>query len=211
MLDVHVLVMDYTPVEWVDRCRASIEVAASRAGFPVAAHFIPGILGHLGNARAAGYAIGDHPYVTHVDDDDWLEPDAFACLAEHLHAGVDAVTTGESHVFFPSGKVTHAPECKHHLAVYRRDVLATIGYSAFRFHPDQYILSRVTPIHVPQCVYNHQVNVNSGSRLQRRRNRDAARRELDAIKRPDLAVVEYATAAEIAAATDLFLSEASDG
>ena len=204
-LDVHVLVMDYTPAEVLERCKQSLQAAAEQAGYPVAVHFLPGVVGHLGRARANGYAMGSHPYVTHVDDDDWVESNAFAVLADHLAAGVDAITTGENHV--RGEVVTPAPDARHHLAVYRRDALQQIGYSAFQFYPDQYALSMFEPVHIPQCVYNHRIYAESGSRKQRRGNPDAARRELAAIKRPDLALVENATPAEIAAATDSALRE----
>lgn len=206
MLDVHVLVMDYTPVEWVDRCRASIDVAASHAGFPVASHFIPGILGHLGHARDAGYSAGSHPYVTHVDDDDWIEPEAFACLAEHIRAGVDAITTGENLVH--ASAVVPAPDSRHHLAVFRREFIDRLGYDRFRFYPDQYLLSMCDPVHIAACVYNHRIDMDSGSRRQRRANESEALRELETIRRPDLAVMENATQAEIAAAIDRYLRDA---
>jgi len=200
MLDVHVLVMAYTPAEIVAQCRASIEASAAQAGYPVAVHFLPGVVGHLGRARANGYAMGSYPYVTHVDDDDWLEPEAFAALADFLANGVEAVTTGENHVH-AAGTVP-APESRHHLAVFRREFVQGLGYASFRFYPDQYLLSMCEPFHVPACLYNHRIDTNSGSRRQRRANAGAARRELAAIRRPDLAVLETASPAELAAAID---------
>jgi hypothetical protein len=199
-LDVHVLVMDYTPAEQVERCRESIRVAAEQAGYPVVAHFLPGVLGHLGKARGNGYALGSHQYVTHVDDDDWLQPDAFAVLAEQLRAGVEAVTTGENLV--QGDSVAPAPESRHHLAVYRREYVRGLGYASFRYYPDQYLLSMCEPVHLPVCVYNHRINMNSGSRRQRRAKPHEARLELEVIKRPDLAVVENACPAYFASAID---------
>lgn len=200
MLDVHVLVMEYTPAAVVAQCRASIAEAVVQARFPVAVHYLPGILGHLGQARVAGYGLGDYPYVTHVDDDDWVEPNAFAVLGEHLAAGVEAITTGEN--IIANGVATPAPRSQHHLAVFRREALNDISIGSFRFYPDQYALSMVSPIHLPLCVYNHRINQDSGSRKQRRANKAEADRELSVIRRPDLAVLEGATAAEIAALAD---------
>lgn len=205
MLDVHVLVMDYTPVEAVARCKASIEAAAARAGYPVAVHYLPGVVGHLGKARANGYALGAFPYVTHVDDDDWVQPDAFEVLAHQLATGVVAITTGENHVH--AAATVPAPDSRHHLAVFRREFVKGLGYDSFRFYPDQYLLSMCEPVHLPVCVYNHCIDTESGSRRQRRAHAGEARRELAAIRRPDLAVLENATPAELAAAIDRHVRE----
>lgn len=207
MLDVHVLVMDYTPKEWVEQCRESIDLSAANAGFPVAVHFLPGIVGHLGRARAAGYALGVHPYVTHVDDDDYVRPDAFSVLREHLEAGTVAITTGETQLF-ESGTERDEPNARHHLAIYRRDVLERFTYSAFRHFPDQYLLSRTKAIHVPECVYAHRVRQGSGSRKMRAQDRAGADAELRAVGDRSLSIVEGMTPAEIAARQDAILSEA---
>lgn len=86
--------------------------------------------------------------------------------------------------------------------MFRREFVQGLGYASFRFYPDQYLLSMCEPVHVPVCVYNHRIDTNSGSRRQRRANAGAARRELAVIRRPDLAVLETASAAELAAAID---------
>lgn len=201
MLDVHVLVMDYTPAEWVAQCRESLELASAQAGFPVALHFLPGILGHLGKARAAGYACGDYPYVTHVDDDDFVLPGAFASIRAHLEAGVDAITTGERHQF-ENGTERDEPQARHHLAVYRRDWLSQLTYEAFLHFPDQYILSRATAVHIPECLYVHRIRQGSGSRRTRAADRTTADAELRVVGRRSLATTESMTNAEIAAAQD---------
>ena len=206
MLDVHVLVMDYTPKDQIDRCFKSIHDAVDRAGFPVFVHRVAGVVGHLGKARLKGYSQGSAEYVTHVDDDDWVEPDAFSALFEHMEEGAEAITTGENHVHEKAS--IENPGSKHHLAVYRREFVESLGYDAFRFYPDQYILSMCDPVHIPKCLYNHRIHPNSGSRRQRRENEAEANKELEVIRRPDLAILETATPQELAAAIDRELRRA---
>lgn len=207
MLDVHVLVMEYTPGEWVEQCRASIVLAAKNAGFPVAVHFLPGIVGHLGRAREAGYARGSHPYVTHVDDDDYLTADAFAVLGENIEAGAECITTGETALFVETGRTEPCPNAKHHLAVFRRDLLSSVPLGDFAYYPDQYALSRFTSAHVAECVYVHRISKGSGSRKQRQINAGPAKAELDSIMRPELFTAEGLTYEQIASQYDVILGE----
>lgn len=98
MIDVHILSLPHRRGAKLERCLESVAVAASRAPFPVAVHVVECEQdGHLGRGRAKGYAHGSHPYVTNVDDDDWVEPDAFAVLAEALEQDPAAVYTSFYH------------------------------------------------------------------------------------------------------------------
>lgn len=202
-LDVHVLKMDYTPEDVWKTCIDSLHVAKERAGYPVHIHVTAGIFGHLGASRKKGYSIGMADYATHVDDDDWVEPDAFKVLRPYLEKKVECITTGEN--LISEGNVVPTKDSKHHLAVFSREVLDSVTYEAFKYFPDQYLLSMVEPLHIDQCMYNHRISMDSGSRRVRRSNSADADRELKIIRRPDLAVVENATAAEIAAANDYLL------
>lgn len=91
LLDVHVLVSLTTRKEWREQCLASVEVAIQRAGFDVALHLSPGVPGHLGFARHQGYRRGSAPYVTQVDDDDFIDSNAFALMKEGILSGADAL------------------------------------------------------------------------------------------------------------------------
>lgn len=204
MLDVHVLVMDYTPQAAVDRCLNSLVVAVDAAPFPVHVYVLPGIEGHLGKARTAGYALGSSPYVTHVDDDDAVRPEAFSVLAEALEAGFDAITTGEFHLT-DDGKITPAPESRHHLAVVKRSIVQRAGLDRFRFFPDQYLLSRVIAHHLPVCVYDHYIHRDSGSRQQRRAHPEEAARERAMINNPTLFTAEAMAPLDISAAIDAWM------
>jgi hypothetical protein len=59
MLDVHILIHPDTPRDWVTQCLDSVHEAADSAAYPVAVHTLPAVLGHIGQGRAQGYALGD--------------------------------------------------------------------------------------------------------------------------------------------------------
>ena len=98
MLDVHILIMDYTPTAIVERCLSSVRMAASNASFPVHVHALIGEFGDLGSQRQRGYSCGLAPYVTSVDDDDWVDPGAFAVLLECIPAALGKHITEQLHV-----------------------------------------------------------------------------------------------------------------
>lgn len=129
-LDVHVLVMPDTPAEWVEQRRATLSEAAAEAGFPVYIHETPGVPGHIGEGRAAGFALGTAPYVTFVDDDDYVAPLAFESLGPSLRAGKDAVFTLEWTVF-PDGRLLAGNSFQHHLNVYRRELTQLVEWGRF--------------------------------------------------------------------------------
>ncbi len=83
-IDVHLLTLD-EPTEWREACIASL------AGAPIRLHLLPGLPGHVGRARAAGFARGSLPLVSFVDPDDRYEAHAFAHLADALDACPSAV------------------------------------------------------------------------------------------------------------------------
>lgn len=198
-LDVHILVMDYTPKDVVSRCLDSVNTAASQAGFPVNVHVLDGEYGHLGKSRKRGYSLGNSKYVTHVDDDDWVDSDAFSVLAPLLREGAQAITTGERvHV---AGQSRDCPDARHHLAVFSREVLSRSDYSTFKYFPDQRLLSQVTPAHIYRCVYNHVIH-SSGSRRCRADNKLEADLELSRIKDKRLTHLETASYSTIASIID---------
>lgn len=120
MIDVHILIHPATPRDWVTQCLDSVHEAADRAGFPVDVHTLPAVIGHIGQGRANGYALGVHPYVTSVDDDDYVLPHAFAQMQGALESGVSAVCTPEQTM--QNGHIRPG-RARHHLIAYRRDTL----------------------------------------------------------------------------------------
>ena len=83
-IDVHLLTLD-EPGHWREECLASL------AGAPIRLHRLPGLPGHVGQARAAGFARGTLPLVSFVDPDDRYEARTFAHLADALDACPSAV------------------------------------------------------------------------------------------------------------------------
>lgn len=207
MLDVHIMVMSYTPKHVVERCLSSVRTAAKKAPFPVHIHELQGEFGHLGAQRKRGYSQGEAPYVTSVDDDDWIEPNAFAALP--LQRGPFAVTTSERVHTGKHWRVSHKP---HHLAVYRREWLQAQPYDRLRFFPDQFLLAQAQRagevVHIARPVYHHVINQVSGSRRQRG---EADKAEIDAERRmvadPELLHWETSSPAQIADAIDRELGE----
>ena len=63
-IDCHVLTMPYDRPEWSEALRADLE----REG--VTQHWLPGIPGQHAKARAAGFRLGTHEYLTKADPDD---------------------------------------------------------------------------------------------------------------------------------------------
>lgn len=118
MLDVHVLLSASTRPDWQRECLSSINLAIRRAGYPVALHKIAAKEGHIGEGRAEGYAQGHFPWVTCVDDDDIVLPDAFARLADGFQKDVSAISVGE--VEMRNG-VFRSGAKRHHLNAYWRD------------------------------------------------------------------------------------------
>lgn len=206
MLDVHVLFMDYTDRAIQEQCKASIECAVKNAPFEIKVHYLPGIYGHLGRARHRGYSIGHAPYVTHVDDDDYVSPDVFCRLLPMMQRDVTAITTGES-LIINEKIVEQRPDCRHHLAVFRRDVVATQPYAVFRMLPDQFLLRQIPSVHIAECLYFHRIDPDSGSRRLRRDNPQEERREITLLSRPDLLQIEGMTREQITAMYDELFSE----
>jgi glycosyltransferase involved in cell wall biosynthesis len=164
MLDVHVIISPKTPVTWVDRCLYSLIDACVSLPYAVEVHLAPYIDGHIGHARQHGYAMGSHPYVTTVDDDDWLEPNAFSVLRDSLQSGAPAVYTRET--VWQNGK-PRLFDNRQNLRIYRRDVLNGFDFGAWPILSDE-ALSRHADgfgpgIDLPDRVYNYRINP-SGSR-----------------------------------------------
>ena len=175
MIDVHILTMDTTPPAWAALCIASIEQAIDNAGYPVFLHVTSGIKGHIGKARAKGYALGEQPYVTYVDHDDYLHEDAFKALAPFF--GAEAITTGET-VVFEDQSSSDRPNQQHHLAVFKREFIQGLSLENFQHFPDQYALHEANTTHIERCLYFHRVYDASGSRQLREAQPQIAEQEL---------------------------------
>ncbi len=116
-VDLHVLISAQTYRPWVRQCLDSIEAAIARAPFAVQLFTVRGVVGHIGQGRHTAYQLGTSPYVTYVDDDDFLLPHAFEAIASALIQWPDAV--------FPAEQVLlngcpFEGQQRHHLPIYKR-------------------------------------------------------------------------------------------
>lgn len=78
VIDCHVLTLPRFDSRWVAELRTDLDRE------PVNQHWLPGIDGRLGDARAAGYSKGCAPFVTSADPDDRIMPGTFAALLKAL-------------------------------------------------------------------------------------------------------------------------------
>lgn len=172
MLDVHILTMVCTPPEWVSQRRTSIAAAVEAAGYPVHVHEICGICGHIGLGRSEGYALGEQPYVTYVDCDDYLMPGAFAALHESLMAGHDAIGAGET---LEQGGARWESSAPHHLICYRRAIANDFPHSEWAVCGDLALAESVDVVPVRDYSYVHRLYESPG-RILRRQHQDELQR-----------------------------------
>lgn len=164
-LDVHVLTMANTRAAWSAQRRISMAQAAAEAGYEVNIREIPGVLGHIGAGRAAGYAMGEAPYVTYVDDDDYVTEDAFAALLPGMLAGADAVCPGE--FLDRNGQLSPALH-RHHLIAYRREIAEQFPMRDWAACGDIALQASLEGdvVDIPHCVYVHRVYMSPGRKLR---------------------------------------------
>src|SRR5690606_40751486 len=124
MLDVLITISDSTPRNWVAQCKRTVEAAAKLAPFPVRVIEVPGVPGHIGEAMLSGLRASSAEYVAWVDDDDWVLPNAFACLQRHFSARPAAVCAREVHLLNNGAIVPF--NRRHHLTAWRRDFIESI-------------------------------------------------------------------------------------
>lgn len=170
MLDVHILTLPSTPREQLGQCIESVTEAASVAGFPVSVQVLRGIIGHIGEGRAKGYAKGIFPYVTCVDDDDYLLPHAFSQMREILFSDkYSAIATPE---FILRNGHQEKGKMRHHLIAYRRSCV--IDHNTWVCCGDVKQINSVPAeewTDLPSEAYVHRVYL-SRARLMRRANPD---------------------------------------
>ena len=169
MIDVHLAIIDGAPKAWIDQCVSSIFEAGKQAGYPVDVHLFQGTTGHIGQSRSRGYALGSHPYVTYVDYDDYLLPDAFRCMDAALSSHPDAVFCNE--MTLQNGQLRQGRK-RHHLSVYRRTLLDGFDYSKWPSCFDLAITNHVelfakNVVDLDECNYVHRLYLSEGRKLRR--------------------------------------------
>lgn len=167
MLDVHVLIHPDTRADWVAQCLESVESATANAGYPVAVHPVRvDADGHIGRSRASAYALGSHPYVTNVDDDDWIEPDAFAVLADALQTDAPAIYTRAW--TWQNGKRCTS-DLRQFLRVFRRDVTASMDFGPWPICDSTALIAHAdtigAAIDLPSRAYNYRLHSSHARRL----------------------------------------------
>lgn len=126
MAKLDIIVMDNRPhsAAFHDQCIESVRLAMEMADFPCRLVETQGNLRAIAKARGAAFDQTTARYVTWVVDFDYLKPDALAILAPHFNGEPAAIFTRELHDF-GGGKIRKEPG-RHHLAVYRRDVVESM-------------------------------------------------------------------------------------
>ena len=183
MLDVHILTLPDTRADWQQQCIASVELAASLSDVPVHVHVVPGVRGHLGRARAAGYAAGSAPWKCYADDDDYVLPEAFERLAPYLSHDVAAVFPRER--IEQNGRFHSFTHGRHHLWPVRAELALAFDHEAWPSMPDEMLRRAAAAdprgvLDVDDVVYVHRVYVEQRCRALRRANRDEVIRTMEA-------------------------------
>jgi hypothetical protein len=146
--------------DWLEQCLASLE------NEPINLHVLPGVRGHIGAGRAAGFATGEAEFVSFVDPDDWIEPGAVSkCLDAIRAANADlAWTTEVWHC--PDGKDRYNRQNPHHLCVYRRSAITSLLplVASCVTRSEQSMLPDLTNrVHVPEVGYHYRFRLDSSA------------------------------------------------
>jgi hypothetical protein len=141
MLDVHMLVSPSTPRDTVIRSVSSIWKAIHAADFLIKLHILEGTEGHIGKGRRRGFNSGIYPYVTYVDDDDYVDVDHFRIMGDAMRNSVDAFFTRET-VHFPCGE-SYVPRRRHCRGAFKRDLVHAFDWAAWPVVPEMAFQKRV--------------------------------------------------------------------
>lgn len=122
-IDVITVVSDTTKKGWVNQCLRSVESASQNSDL-VRRHIIsPGVTGNIGLAFKNSLITSTSDYVCWVDDDDFILPNAFTCVEHHFRDSPAAIFAREIHLY-ANGHISIGQETRrHHLTIYRRDVI----------------------------------------------------------------------------------------
>lgn len=139
MIDVHVLQIDAHQAFHGECLNSLIDQ-------PVVVYPTQGFYQHIGKGRVVGYSQGSNEWVSFIDDDDRVLPDAFARIEQAIieHPQADAFFTYEQRIDV-NGDLIYAPDNirktiseptnrprwhSNHLMVFRRSVLNEVLYLA---------------------------------------------------------------------------------
>lgn len=167
MLDVHILTLPTSNKKWFAQCLASVEEARLRADYEVNVFVTDGVEGHIGKGRKKGYALGNSPWKTYVDDDDYILPEAFKVLGQHLHKDVTAIAPRE-HVE-QNGMLHKFTKPRHHLVTFKSEFINAIDWDDWIHYGDVLAvnLAQKPPhslLELDDVLYVHRVYLQSAGR-----------------------------------------------
>lgn len=167
LLDVNIIISEDTDKLWVTQCIDSVNNAIAKADYSIKLHIVDGVPGHIGKARALAISKGSAPYVTSVDDDDYVLPEAFSILSEALKQNPDAIFTKETTL--QNGHFREGRQ-RHHLAVYKRELLINYNnWPCFDSLAQRTAVKDMNIIDIPTSVYVHRIYLMSKARVLRRK------------------------------------------
>lgn len=166
MLDVIITISSDTPQVWVQQACQSVVDAVRQADYPINPIAANGVPGHIGRAMADGMALGKEPYVAWVDDDDFVLPNAFSCLAPHFRTQPPAICAREVHLF-NNGRMINFTQ-RHHLTAWRRDFLETMPLLEHPAYPLVPLFRAVEDTAVDELswVYMRRIRRSGGMRVR---------------------------------------------
>ena len=178
MIDLHILNhAASTRPDWLEKCLNSAEQAAASGHCTV--HIIDNPGDHVGASRAKAYALGEHPYVACLDNDDELIPDGLQPLLAALekHPKVCGVYSNRTQIndqgkrLFTLIRGPWSPlhqlrghDFPHQLAIYRRQAIIPHldALNAFQDNSDVVLAGLATEygpwLHVPVLAYQRREN-----------------------------------------------------
>lgn len=170
MIDVHVAKSVGYNVSWWEECEDSL-----RSDHPITVHHLPGVPGDIRKMRLMGFECGTSEFVSFVDPDDVVLPDAFnqlataltnnphVCGAYSLSMRVDDVG-GEQGLVHPYRKysphyLTKHPLEIHQLVVMRRECVLSVMHEHYDIIPQtgltELVLYALMALKAPWIAVNH--------------------------------------------------------
>jgi hypothetical protein len=129
---------------------------------------VPGVPGHIGLAMHAATFQGTAPYVAWVDDDDLVLPNAFSAVRAGLRTDPAAVFARELRVMANGHVFPYAH--RHHLSVYRRDIVQSAPLAEVRSIPNLVLQQRAEQlgpcVDLDEWVYIRRMRVSAASGLR---------------------------------------------
>lgn len=152
MIDVHILLMGNENKALLKQCTDSLRLE------PIKLHYVRGIVGHAGKARASAMLRGYNEYVGWVDPDDFIIPGAYSKLlktkTDFAWMNEEIWSLNDHDLHNPVNR--HVLRTPHHMHIIHRDILDTKLLSAKSNDPIPFLRamrSKSTATHVDEIGY----------------------------------------------------------